>query len=168
MHPHILANKNPLQVQLQDNKAPKTSPFISYSHLSSLAFFILFSHLIIFFYVFSHLILYCLHCIFCFNPHTLSNCFCVLSFKTHSFCSECLYPFQITLFHLEAFWSPKTQKETTLWINVPYIYFFGIRLSNQALCYSSNFGSWLQLLALAMAMALVFCLLIPIAQKSAH
>ena len=49
VHPHLLANKNPLQVKLQDDKAPKTSPFISYSHLSSLAFFILFSHLIIFF-----------------------------------------------------------------------------------------------------------------------
>ena len=48
VHPHLLANKNPLQVQLQDNKAPKTSDFISYSHLSSLAFFILFSRLIIF------------------------------------------------------------------------------------------------------------------------
>lgn len=48
VHPHLLANKNPLQVQLQDNKAPKTSPFISYSHLSSLVFLFLFSHLILF------------------------------------------------------------------------------------------------------------------------
>ena len=49
VHPHLLANKNPLQVQLQDNKAPKTSDFISYSHLSCLVFLFLFSHLIIFF-----------------------------------------------------------------------------------------------------------------------
>ena len=58
VHPHLLANKNPLQVQLQDDKSTKTSPFISYSHLSSLVFLFLFSHLILFLCFLSFLVFF--------------------------------------------------------------------------------------------------------------